>query len=1284
MSKNTLKQKIKNPHGLHKELLDDFVDFLSPLLEADEATAAKIMAYVVDGEESDFILSLSGNSAAALALGYTRSGSTNYTHMQHLLKQRQKVLMSSHLSKSTPNCVIIRLAETLDALARAGSCAASYPSEWPSWLGCLVMETACVRAYSPTSGGKAWSVLSIEKLLQDAKLQPDLVLFPLLGMGDPSHFRTVNYYVYQSTPANQAYDDMGEYCNKHWTSIKNLFTSLPSDKRINLIDRLMKENFDFSLLLDLLAEYACGSSKVARDKALQALLSCRDKAKPLLEQTLVNGNASERHEAVTALWRLFGADTTDLLNQRLQVDNSDRVKQTIEKLLASGGQADEAIDDLQLEWQPIVVPTGELPLGDVVKEKVRALFSKAHEAQMRNYEQQLKRYEAPDRPSWMKEPGKPTPAPEEILQRIFDFVEGRSVGSIGTAAVTVLVELPNVQPYLGYSSTLAGDWAAPPAMQLIHVVRLAHALRRLNYTPGVQPESIGNYGNFWWGDRSTLDAFRSNCHPPVGLRELDAAVAALPGASSGLIARAYLSFNSKWQSFCDWEDESVWPIFAEHPQYLLDVLRPQTTDATNWHLSTQRTNAFKILSMFPAVPAHFVPLLWEIALGETKAERGLAQKALDKLPGKAPKVIVALKDGKQGVRAAAAEWLGTIKDVTAIEPLKDAFKKEKNEVVKGVIMHALDALKANVDEFLNRDELAAEAKAGLAKKLPKGAEWVPLDTLPKVHWDDTGAQVPADVVRWWVVQSVQQKSPVCGPVIRKYLSLCKKKDANQLARYILSAWIGHDTATASQEEAAAKARVEADKNWAAWSHYPHFAQSYNNDKENYYKSLVQLYSGTLINSAIDQKGMLALASASGDADCVKMSEQYIRKFFGNRLAQCKALIDVLAWLDHPLALQVLLSFANRFRTKALREAAASHVAAIAERQGWTIDELADRTIPDGGFARPVNENGEPIGNEAVLELDYGPRQFDVRLNDELEPVITVKGEGKALKAPPAPGKSDDEEKAKEAKKIFSDAKKVVKEVVKRQSERIYEALCTQRSWGYGDWYRYLAQHPVVGRLCTRVVWTAFEKDDAGALKFHTCFRPLEDGSLTDAKDEQVCLSEQHRVFVAHSCNVPAELETSWLQHFEDYDVNALFAQFGREKYELPESKKKDTEVKDFEGHCITTYKLRSKATKMGYVRGEAEDGAYFSTYRKQFVSLSMQAVIEFTGSYLPEEDIPAALLSLSFETVRADKDQASWLRSKIPLDKVPGVLLTECYNDMKQIAAEGTGYDTKWQEKSYF
>jgi hypothetical protein len=174
---------------------------------------------------------------------------------------------------------------------------------------------------------------------------------------------------------------------------------------------------------------------------------------------------------------------------------------------------------------------------------------------------------------------------------------------------------------------------------------------------------------------------------------------------------------------------------------------------------------------------------------------------------------------------------------------------------------------------------------------------------------------------------------------------------------------------------------------------------------------------------------------------------------------------------------------------------------------------------------------------------------------------------------PAPAKSDDEELAKAGKKEFADAKKIAKEVVKRQTERLYEALCTQREWKFEDWQLYLANHPIVGRLCVRLAWVVFEpgENEEKHGKLLGVFRPLEDGSLTNEQDEQVTFPKDSVVKLAHTCNMPKELVTVWLKHFEDYDVTPLFAQFGRPVYIVPEDKLKAADITDFVGYLITYF-----------------------------------------------------------------------------------------------------------------
>ncbi len=341
---------------------------------------------------------------------------------------------------------------------------------------------------------------------------------------------------------------------------------------------------------------------------------------------------------------------------------------------------------------------------------------------------------------------------------------------------------------------------------------------------------------------------------------------------------------------------------------------------------------------------------------------------------------------------------------------------------------------------------------------------------------------------------------------------------------------------------------------------------------------------------------------------------------------------------------------------------------LADRKNWTIDELADRTIPTGGF-----EDG------LQLTLGYGQREFTAKLNADFD-VILCNEEGKTIKALPAPWQDEDAEKAKAAKKKLSAAKKEIDAVLKLQKERLYEGMCTQRTWSFSDWNQFLNGHAIIRLYCQRLIWGVVEEG-----KITQIFRPLDDGTLTDTNDDAVTVTPEARICLAHACNTPAEIAKAWQQHLADYDVHPLFEQFGKASYQLSNDKRNETSLADFEGHLLEAFKLRGRLTKQGYTRGAAEDGGWFFQYNKNFSSLGLKATIEFTGNGLPEENRTVALTQMYFSknTGEADSPYAGGVEQLL-LSEVPAVLLSECWNDYRMAAAEGSGFDADWEKKSGF
>lgn len=727
-----------------------------------------------------------------------------------------------------------------------------------------------------------------------------------------------------------------------------------------------------------------------------------------------------------------------------------------------------------------------------------------------------------------------------------------------------------------------------------------------------------------------------------------------------------LNYCSRWGGAIanTWPDEHVWPFVAHHERDIIQSLS-NSTASDYWF---DREGLYRAIRTLPVPPLTIVNALFDVALGSAKSERLPAQNALHNLPGKEARIISALADGKSESRSIAAQWLQRLRHLPAIPALEQAVAKEKHDVAKGAMLDALQAMGQPVEKYLDRDALAKEAAKALPKGVPKDVEWFPWSAMPEVRWQDNSRSVPADVLKLLLVQAVKQKAPEPNAVLRKYCSMFEPRDREAFGQFVLETWLREDTRPISPDEAANRARTNAQQTLHFITQYPQYAK----DNPHVGRTVEELTSIFLpafmkqpAGSAIASKGLLAVAAACAAERAAPPVQRYLKEYYGTRAAHGKALIAMLAWVDHPSATQLMLAVGSRFRTKSFQEEATRQASALADRRGWTLAELADRTIPSAGF----DETG-------VLELSFGARVFTAKLLPDFK-IELFNPDGKKIASLPEPRQDDDAELARDAKKAFTAAKKEIKSIVDLQSDRLYEALCTERDWPAADWKAYLQQHPVVRHLVHRLVWLQLDTDG----RLVGSFRPMDDGTLTDTDDSEVQLADDARVRLAHDSLLTPESVKSWLKHMADYEVKPLFQQLGKGVYTLPADQANSTEIKDFEGHVLEAFALRGRALKLGYTRGPAEDGGWFHVYGKRFPTMGLEAIIEFTGNSLPEENRTVSLLNLSFANTG---QQQSWQRTSQPLSKVPKVLVSECYNDLRLMAGEGGGLDPEWRTKTQY
>ncbi len=1243
----------QNKVGLEGRTLELLVEDLGALEKVDSDLSAATLRYVLDGEGEEILdqLAVTPGVSAALKLdspvrGVPREGIT------------PRSLFFERVRCADPR-FFIRLGKTFEAASRhkASNPINKYPQfanlsgrrtfgdPRLDWLEILLFEASQLNPHSWPRTCKPCAALNaalLEAILEIEGHPPTLLVRTafqpaLQRFGAPP-----------LEPLFKVLPGLPDGAVRHHGVMIEILNNPDFKQRVHTLGMMKDCAVPLEPFLEKLVEMALDSSKQVREQAQIVLVPASQAARPLLEAKVCNGENDERAAAARLLWRWEGEKVREFLAGRLAEEKNKKVAQAIQDLInvpVPKSTSGDKEDPLQLPPLPTI--PDHLPLGPDTERAWMECLAKVNDG--------ITRINAS---ASGRQQGKLQPIPKHVGATAFAAWAGGKVkanlSSIFHASWTKEIATP-----------LKAFWQRPE-LQPVHLVRFLIQVEALK-PDDEQHARVFSYG-YWL--EGMIPAYRRT-HPELGLRELAAAFAAA-GLNPDRVGRGILgNFYGARPTF-QLPPALIWPYWAEHVDMLEKVFAPPPGDFMDrYYQKYARGNAFEMLSTFPKPPARLERLLWDIALGP-KSERAQAQRCLENVPDKIEHLTAALKAGVAENRIAAADWLARLGEKSVVEPLLDACKREKNEAAKSAIMSALEQLGAPVEQFLDRANLLKESEKGLSKGIPEDLKWFPFNSLPAVHWQDTGKQVQPEIIQWWLLQGFKLKNPEPGALLRRYCANFKPAEREVLGQFVLDAWIGEDTAPIAREEAEKRAREQA-RQMAHYAQYLYqHAQSNPQTQvtakpplsaEQYYAqalaSMVKLPKG----SAIASKGVLSIAGACVGGGASPAVNRYLKEWYGQRAAQCKALLQMLAWVEHRAATQLLLAVGSRFRTKSIQEEANTQAQALADRRGWTVAELADRTIPSAG----LDETG-------VLTIDYGPRQFTARLDPDLDFALTDP-EGKSIKSLPEPRKDDDEAKAADAKKMFSAAKKELKSVVSMQGDRFYEAMCTQRTWSFEDWNLYLNQHPIVKHHCQRLVWAVIRNDKAAQL-----FRPLDDGSLTDVADDPVKLDGAEMIRVAHECQVTSEDSRKWLAHLKDYNVETLFEQFGRQNFQPTEEQKAETELGDFQGHLLETFKLRGRATKLGYTRGQAQDGGWFFDYHKRFPTLGIESVIEFTGNGLPEENRTVALTNMHFD--RIPDGEASGESEKMPLSEVPPVLLSECWNDMRSIAAEGPGFDPDWEQKS--
>lgn len=1196
--------------------------------------ATRAATYVISGRDETVLLDLGKVAAeeavvlldqpATLGWWYP-SGNVRNDAQKHKKRINAAANARARLYIVTPETDPLALARFGKVLAAACQGANLVRiAKVPDWLLYLVVDALHTTVKNlgnkhSEDMRKHWTFDLLVRLLAVDELPADDALLLILDRRDLDHYHWRDIAALLNLPG------LADYLLQHPQSTRALPAQLSASGCLNLV-QLLGYSTLAGAYADVQVRLAVSSAKSVRAAAAPQVEALPQPVKLThLQHLLDTGSNSERAQAADMLAR-SGEEARALLQARLDVETAKPVQQALASALArldsqTRAQQEELPDAGDFER------CTETRLGDAVLQLLRQnLVELLEESRVSAEEEVRQNLEHKRKWDWQQKAYKSLQALSDAdLRQAVDRLNGEGRGKTP----------PGLESVLLYKGRLA----ASAEINLLHILR-APLNRHFNW-----------YQVTHWLKGDALQR--------LDLRTLEDA---LQRAGNDAPARTTADVCFGWNSpVGQIVPERVWPFFAAHPEFIEEAfgLRP-SPGRSSYSVST----ALTLLEQFPVLPARFIPVLLELALGTSKTNRAEAQQLLETLPDIGDRAVEALASSKQEIRTLAAEWLQRLGYREAIPALKATLAKEKRETVRAALLATLESLGEDISGHLAPDVLLAEAQKGLQAKPPASLAWLDLNHLPACQWLD-GTPVEPAILRWWVILACKLKEPAGNGLLNRYLERLAPASRNALGKSLLLGFITQDTRNPTQEEAIAYAQANLARqmqNYQSWAKYsPEYADI---TQEQAFETLKREHLGNYLGSAIADKGILALTWHTTGHEQVSLIQAYMRDHYPRR-SQIEAMLSAAANSNEPLVIQLLLSIARRHRTASVQTRARELVEQIAQRNGWSADELADRTIPSAGF----DESG-------VLALQYGERLFTARLDAALK-LELCNPDGKVVKALPEPRKSDDPALIKEAKSQFSTSKKELKQVIDLQSQRLYEAMCAARLWPVAEWREYLQRHPIMRHLLQRLVWAEVGADGATRL-----FRPTEDGSLIDLDDDEVELADDSRIRLAHAALVDAETAKGWVRHFKDYKVKPLFAQMSRQLPEITPEAAADpangNAIGDRLGWLSDTFTLRGTLTKLGYQRAAAEDGGFFDHYFKEFTSLGLRVSIGFTGNCLPEENVPAALTRLSYEKMGRRWSSGDTL----PLADIPPVLLAETYADYRAAADACVGFDPQWEKKT--
>ncbi len=439
------------------------------------------------------------------------------------------------------------------------------------------------------------------------------------------------------------------------------------------------------------------------------------------------------------------------------------------------------------------------------------------------------------------------------------------------------------------------------------------------------------------------------------------------------------------------------------------------------------------------------------------------------------------------------------------------------------------------------------------------------------------------------------------------------------------------------------------------------------------------------------KGLLWIATLVANDDLIRtvtkvgVSGQRKIPEYGPRCGKVtNAAVWALGQIDRPLAVGQLAILRSKIKNKSVQKQIDKAMHAAADRLGVPADEVEEMAVPEYGLTG-VGVRREAFGDFTTELHVTGTGTTELRW---------IKPDGKPQKSVPKAVKDDHADDLKELKAAAKDIQKILP----AQRDRLDLMHLKQKSWAYDVWAEHYLNHPLVGALARRLIWTLTHEGKATTATW------LDDG-LVDAEGHPVSVDRACAVALWHPVgNAEADI-LAWRAFFENRQIKQPFKQAHREVYLLTDAERNTNVYSNrFAAHVIKQHQFNALCGVRGWknsLRLLVDDEYPPATLELPEWDLRAEFWVEGIGDdYGTDTNETGTFLRLATDQVRfyplgtaqnyahAGGGGYTWSRYRgedapeaVPLDQIPPLVFSEVMRDVDLfVGVASVGNDPTWED----